>query len=585
MLLQRLAEYSRRQTAAAETALPALYAEGPARYFIHLDAAGRYLGMADTADPKNARAKRGVQRPLPQIKRSSGIKPLLLADKADYTLAYAKDGPPTKRSADCHAAYIALAQRCWRETEEPEVQAVLSFLESNPLEQIRSDQSFDPETFDPGAIITFQVEGRPVVDNPSVQTFWAAVNQPDTAAAQCLVCGQNRPPLKRLQSAIKGLGGIGGNPAGTDLISANDKAFESYGLEASLISPVCAPCATEFTRGLNDLLQREDSRIKIGNNISVFWTREPQEFDLCALFDHPEPQAVQALLESVYKGRWSDLDETAFYALSLSASNARAVVRDWLDLPVKSAKQNLALWFQRQRIAPMNAEENRYYGLTALALATVRERKDLPVTTPRLLLRSAGAGAPLPWSLLHQALRRCHAEGKVTRPKAALIKLALLSNMQPPGKEDYMVELDLNHPDPAYRCGVLLALLDQLQRAAIPGVAATVVDRFYATASTTPQVVFPRLLKGAQPHLAKLERDNRGAYYRLKEQMENIMAGIDPKDNFPKTLTLEQQGLFALGYYHRKAEDSRNIREAQQRRQSPQEMEETAAEAEDGRLL
>lgn len=130
----------------------------------------------------------------------------------------------------------------------------------------------------------------------------------------------------------------------------------------------------------------------------------------CALFDHPEPQAVQALLESVYKGRWSDLDDTAFYARSRSASNARAVVRDWLDITVKSAKENLALWFQRQRIAPMNAAENRYYGLTALALATVRERKDLPVATPRLLLRSASAGAPLPGSLLRQALRRCHTE-------------------------------------------------------------------------------------------------------------------------------------------------------------------------------
>ena len=190
MLLQKLAEYSRRQTSTAETPLPALYAEVPARYLIQLDAAGRYLGMVDTADPNNARTRRGVRRPLPQINRSSGIKPLLLADKADYTLAYAKDGPPKPRVKDCHAAYIALARRCWQETEEPEVQAVLSFLESHPLEQIRSDQSFDPDTFDPGAIITFQVDGRIVVDNPGVQNFWAAINRPDTPAAQCLVCGR-----------------------------------------------------------------------------------------------------------------------------------------------------------------------------------------------------------------------------------------------------------------------------------------------------------------------------------------------------------------------------------------------------------
>lgn len=108
------------------------------------------------------------------------------------------------------------------------------------------------------------------------------------------------------------------------------------------------------------------------------------------------------------------------------------------------------------------------------------------------------------------------------------------------------------------------------------------MDRFYATASTTPQAVFPRLIKGAQPHLSKLERDNRGAYYRLQEQMENILAGIA---DFPRTLTLKQQGLFALGYYHQKAEDSRRMRAARQRRNSPQEIEETAAESADRRLL
>ena len=288
---------------------------------------------------------------------------------------------------------------------------------------------------------------------------------------------------------------------------------------------------------------------------------------------------VQALLESVYSGRWTELDESAFYALSLSASNTRAVVRDWLDTTVKSTKENLALWFNRQHIVPVGTNENRYYSLMALARSTVKESKDLPVTVPRRLIRTACTGAPLPWSLLHQAIRRCHAEQKVTRPRAALIKLTLLSNLQPLAKESYMVELDTGNSDPAYLCGVLLALLEQAQRAAIPGIATTVVDRFYATASTAPQAVLPRLVKGVQPHLSKLERDNRGAYMRLQHQLETVLSGIDPERNFPKTLTLEQQGLFALGYYHKRAEASRKIREAQQRRSGGHDTQQTSAEA------
>lgn len=123
--------------------------------------------------------------------------------------------------------------------------------------------------------------------------------------------------------------------------------------------------------------------------------------------------------------------------------NGGAVVRDWLDTTVKSAKEGLALWFRRQRIVALGAAANRYYGLNALALATVRERKDLPAATPRLLLRSACAGSPLPDSLLHQALRRCHAERQVARPRAALIKLILLSTLAPSLAEDYMVELEI----------------------------------------------------------------------------------------------------------------------------------------------
>ena len=578
MLLQKLAEYSQRQASQGEDPLPSFYEMVPARYFIGLNSEGSYLGMTDTANPKDRATKRGVQRPLPRVKRS-GTKapPLLLADRADYTLGYVREGVPAQTVKDRHDAYITLTRKCLAATHEPEVQAILNFLENAPLEQLSKDNDLEPASFDPGATITFQVEGRIVVDQRKVQDFWARINLPDAADAQCLVCNRNRPPLKRLKSAIKGI--PGGDPTGTNLISANNNAFESYGLEASLIAPTCAQCAEDFTQGLNGLLSRESSRIRTPDSVSVFWTREEQQFDLHTILDNPEPQMVQALLESVYSGRWTELDESAFYALSLSASKARAVVRDWLDTTVKSTKENLVLWFNRQHIVPVGTNENRYYGLMALARSTVLEPKDLPITIPRQLLRTACTGAPLPWSLLHQAIRRCHAEQKVTRPRAALIKLTLLSNLQPPAKENYMVELDPGNADPAYLCGVLLALLEQAQRAAVPGIATTVVDRFYATASTAPQAVLPRLMKGVQPHLSKLERDNRGAYMRLQQQLETVLSAIAPERNFPKTLTLEQQGLFALGYYHKRAEASRNIREAQQRRSGGQDTQETSVDA------
>ena len=195
-------------------------------------------------------------------------------------------------------------------------------------------------------------------------------------------------------------------------------------------------------------------------------------------------------------------------------------------------------------------------GLYALVAATVRDvNKDLSPLTPRALLRAALAGAPLPPNLLSEAVRRNRAEQDVTRPRAALIKAVIQSRQGLLLEEDTMIQLDNDNLDPAYRCGRLLAVLESVQYQAL-GITA-VTDRFYGTASSAPASVFGRLLRGAQPHLAKLERDKRGAYFALQQRLEEVMAGLQ---GFPKTLGMEDQGLFALGFYHQRAHDRAQAR-------------------------
>ncbi len=553
MMLNRLVEYSQRN----ETTAPKLYAEGALRYVIALGLNGECHGLIDLSDPSTPRTRRGTRRFLPQVQRAYGIRPLLLADKPDYTLGLPQNEKRADRAQQCHAAYVDLVERCAAETEEPDVLAVLQFLKDEPLKSLEIADDFDN-----GGIITFRIDGRYVIDNPVVQRFWAAHNEPDGATMQCLVCGENRPVLERLQSKVKGI--PGGQTAGTSVISANSDAFESYGLQASLVAPICQECAEGFTRGLNDLLSGESTRFRTGNGAFVFWTREVHDFDFFAMMSTPDSQQVQALLESARHGRWTELDEADFYALSLSAAGGRAVVRDWLSTTVRNAKENLALWFQRQRIAPGYDNENRYYGVTALANATVRDRKDLPVTTPRALTKTAFGGDPVPSQILQQAIRRCQAERRVTRPRAALIKLALLSRPQQHNQqEDFMVEVDKENSDAGYLCGRLFNVLERAQTTAIRNVNASIADRYYGTASTAPGAVFPLLLKGVRAHLHTLNRDRRGARITIETDMEEIMSNLN---GFPRTLNLEQQGLFALGYYHQRAENSRRAQEASAQR-------------------
>ena len=554
MLLQKLAEYAERtETAKA----PILYAEGPLRYTIDLGPDGQFLGLIDHSDPSSRSTRRGLRRLLPQVQRTSAIRPLLLADKAEYTLGLPKNEVKAKRAQDCHAAYMELVKRCAIETEERDVQAVLTFLLNRPLEQLPLDDSFVLDD-----IMTFRIGERHVIDIPAVQNFWASINQPDKTTMQCLVCGNRRPALKRLQSKIKGI--PGGQTSGTSIISANSDAFESYGLSKSQTAPTCSECAESFTRSINALLSSETNRFRIGNGIFVFWTRETQEFDFLSMMSAPEAQDVLALLESVRNGSWSDMDETVYYALSLSAAGSRAVVRDWMDTTVKNVKENLALWFQRQWIVD---EEIRYHGLQSLATATVRKAKDLPVTTSRALIWSAFKAEPVPVHILHQAVRRCQAERRVTRPRAALIKLALLS--QPTAmkfQEDYMVGLDTSEMDAGYLCGRLMAELQNAQREAREyKINTTVTDKYYGTASTAPASVFPKLLKSFQNDLRKIRRDTPGAGNAIELR---IMEITDRIDAFPSRLNVKQQGMFALGYFHQRSEAFRQINESRHNKQT-----------------
>ena len=556
MLLSRLKEYADERLAGR---LPPLYAHTPVASIVMLDPDGRALSPRPISrtDPGTTRGKRGLDMLAPEVQRTAAIRPLLLADNGEYTFGRARTPARQGRADRAHAAYRALLDRCAIATEEPAVLAVQRFYSRGGAAQLDLGDDWDDAlkvTFD--VVFDDGTQERPI-DLPAVQDFWLLVNSPGAGAnEQCLVCGESRPVADRLQVKIKGI--RGGQSSGTSIISANSSAFESYGLEASRIAPTCRECGEAFTRALNSLLRDERTSIAIAGSTFVFWTREQVGFDLAAFMRDPDPGEVRALIEFVQRGRRdAPRDQTAFYAAALSAIGGRAVVRDWIDTTVSGAQDSVARWFRLQRIAdprdddPLGADP-RPLGLFHLAASTVRAAGDLPVATPRSLFRAALQGTPVPMGIAYQAVRRCRAERRVTRPRAALIRLTLLSQDTQLPREDYMVALETEHPEPAYHCGRLLAVVESVQRAALPSVKATIVDRYYGAASSAPAVAFGALLRGAQPHLARLERDRPGAYAGLQRRLEEVCGRIG---EWPATLALKEQALFSLGYYHQRAHD------------------------------
>jgi len=191
--------------------------------------------------------------------------------------------------------------------------------------------------------------------------------------------------------------------------------------------------------------------------------------------------------------------------------------------------------------------------------AVSRKREGVPKTLVGSFMRSVIEGSAYPRSLYATILARIRTdandpqqpgvERKVTYPRAAFIKAYLRRNARIARDtvlEEALTEmLNTENRNPGYLLGRLFALLEKAQQDANPDIKSTIKDRYYASASATPGAVFPVLVRLAQHHLAKSEYRAR-----IEKQIEGVVGEIE---SFPAHLDLEQQGLFALGYYQQKS--------------------------------
>ena len=106
--------------------------------------------------------------------------------------------------------------------------------------------------------------------------------------------------------------------------------------------------------------------------------------------------------------------------------------------------------------------------------------------------------------------------------------------------------LDVRNTNPGYRLGRLFAVLEKIQEEASPRINATIRDRYYGAASSTPVSVFTTLLRLKNHHLGKL---HQGRAVQMEKLIGEIMQGLA---DFPRQLPLPEQGRFALGYYHQR---------------------------------
>jgi CRISPR-associated protein Csd1 len=326
-------------------------------------------------------------------------------------------------------------------------------------------------------------------------------------------------------------------------------------------SPISLEAGERFGKALNALLASDSHRKSLGSCVYVFWTRA----GIVPLhFWEPPPDAGQLarFLEAVAQGRrWAGdaiPNEASFYFYGLSANAARAVVRTAVETTVGELGRRQAEWFRRLAVVGPDGTRGEPPGLRALVGAGYREFKDVPASIEDGLVRAMLDGTKIPFSLFEAVVLRCRVGTRfndtvthVTYARAALLKHYLS------WEETEPMEEEITGPMPvSYHCGRLFAELEDIQRMALGIVNAGITERFYGSASTAPASVFGTLLSGAQNHLSKLRKEKEGIFVNASRRLEEILAEIV---KFPKTLTLEDQGLFSLGYYHHRAAKRKDI--------------------------
>jgi CRISPR-associated protein Csd1 len=308
------------------------------------------------------------------------------------------------------------------------------------------------------------------------------------------------------------------------------------------------------------MLLAKDSkqRLQVGDASTVFWSAKESKMEkVFANFfgkteteEHEDTEAIKALYAAPKTGAKPLNDDlTPFFVLGLSPNASRIAIRFWHSGTVAEVAKNIRQHFDDCEIAH-GPKQPKHLPLFRMLVSTAMQGKadNIQPNLAGEVMRAILAGTPYPHTLLQAAVRRNRAEQKVTYERASLIKAVLVREARYRKKEkEAGMSLDREIKNTGYLLGRLFAVLEHAQEWANPSINATIKDRFYGAASSTPVIAFPHLMKLKNHHLAKLE--NKGSAVFLEKEISGIMAGLS---EFPAHLDMADQGRFAVGYYHQR---------------------------------
>lgn len=516
----------------------------------------------ETADERGKSRPREMELPAP-VKRTVGVASNFLWDNGSYLLGHAKDAAKDSRAGKCFAAAKELHCSLLSGSEDPFAQAICRFFENYDPALGSTDPVLagEWENLISGCNLTFAYGNQYPGDNEALARAWESHYGQDAEGEKlrCLITGEPAVPEKT-HPAIKRL--YGAQSSGAALVSFNAPAFCSYGREQNENAPVGQYGAFAYTAALNYLLSDRRHYRRIGGDTYVFWAEgaEEQYEDAFGAFldgnsDTVKDEDLASVLDALAGKKlcnWDNLPlnpENRFYVLGLAPNAARISVRFFLQDTFGVFAQRLKAHYDRLEIIRPSFDNRTQLPLWLLLQETVNRQSRDKTASPQMsadTLRAILTGGRYPATLFQQTMLRIRAEHDITRGKAAIIKAYLLRNdTQQNRMEALTVKLNDDCNDLPYVLGRLFSVLEDIQQQANPGINTTIKDRYFSSASATPAVVFPVLLNLAEKHQKKL---GAGQKVYNSKRLQDLMGRI--RESYPTHLTLSDQGIFQLGYYH-----------------------------------
>lgn len=559
MILHALSQYYERL--AIQSLVPEFgFSEENVGFLLEIDKTGTLIQVHDLREGQGGKLRPRLME-IPYTNkvnvRSGNIEPNFLVDKASYVLGKDNKTKPD-RLLKLHQSFVSLLGTVLNHVIDDGASAVLAFYERWQPDFAQRLEYWEDIVSDNAGFIAFKLTGeRQRIDKrDAVRRSWQRylANQQSELQGQCLLSGAENVDIQKLHAQFKGI--AGGQSSGKSLVSFNIKSAESYDKDQSFNAPVSVAEEFKSSTALKKLIRTKEHHLYIGETYTVFWTERDSPIEsIFGMVLNPRDAAagddkeLAVFLETITQGKLPrEYDpDIRFYILGLSPNAARLSVRFWHVSTVKDISEKLGQHFRDLDMVKSFDNDLEHPGIWRLLNETTNKKsKDGP---PSLLagavMQSILTGSLYPQALLAAVVGRIRADQTINYMRAAIIKAVLIRKARIVKKHlEVPMALDKGNKTPAYLLGRLFAVLEKAQQDAIPNANTTIKDRFYGSASATPRVVFPQLLRLAQHHIQKAE------YGRARDkQIEEIVCDIP---EFPAHLGLDDQGLFAIGYYHQR---------------------------------